>query len=54
MKRCKGLTDIGIDKSLYTASILEANRLVLLGHQMFAKYLKNFTTTSKKIFSKKL
>ena len=24
------------------------------GHQMFAKYLKNFTGTSKKIFSKKL
>ena len=24
------------------------------GHQMFAKYLKNFTSTSKNIFSKKL
>ena len=37
MKRCKDLTDIGIDKSLFIASVLEANRL-----RLFDPYIYRF------------
>ena len=42
----------------FSNSLTEQQRLhqslILGGHQMFAKYSKNFTSTSKNIFSKKL